>query len=412
MTVTLENRMPPHAFAFRWTRFVVVALVLAAIGGVLVDAAKPDRRFRAPEVTASVQVRVLRNSAPTAESLERRILNNEELQDLWDDFFAAEAGKSDVRRDAELVEWRRRIRIEVDSGPIGDLRSIRIMWSGRDDLEMGAAIVESLARRFSDEVSADRWYGSVDRLRTHVRDVESAAKDLASSRLRQASSNGFQSNVAPASSFEPVPDERMNAPLLIAPNSDGPAPAAVEKPKPKKIAFPSSPAATAARSAQDPARRLATATASLRREMDEMLLPQEAEFPVVTLDRVGFSVAHLRPFWYAGVGLLSFLFAAVVSVSRVATAPAAPAQAPAAEVKADADEVTIAPAPLESDTPSASCAESSTDFEPTEDSSAPSDPYFHSACEVEARLAAPILAVVSRRTTTTRAAHRPMRRAA
>lgn len=397
MTVTLENRRSPRSFTVRWTRLVVVAFVVMVVGVAVVDFTKPERRFRPAETTASVQVRVVRNAAPTVESLQRRILSNDELQDLWDDFFAAaKDGSSTGKREAELVEWRRRLRVEVDSGPIGDLRSIRISWTGPDDIEMGAAIVESLARRYADEVSAERWYGSVDRLRADVRAVETAAKELAAVRQRQASSSGTISDVAPAASFEPVPDERLNAPLLIAPNSDGAVPAAVEKPKPKKIAFPPSPATIAARGSGDPARQLATAAADLRRRMDEMLLPSEAEFPVVTLERIGLSVVHLRPLWYCGVGLLSLLLAGVASVSRVSGTIVTSVPALEGEVQVALPEAAIAPLPPEPDVVPSSIASADEPFAPAAEPEVASDPNFQTAAEVEARLAAPILAVVSR----------------
>lgn len=418
MTVKFEHQ-PIRSFTIRWARLVVVALLLAVVGVVIVDFAKPERRFRAAETVASVQVRVVRNAAPTVESLERRILSNDELQDLWDDFFAADDAAPTDKREAELVEWRRKLRVDVDSGPIGDLRSIRITWTGLDDVEMGAAIVESLARRYADEVSADRWYGSVDRLRAEVRELEAAAKEFAAARLSQASSNFGESTVAPVASFEPVPDDRMNAPLLIAPNSDGALPAAVEKPKPKKIAFPPSPATTAARGSGDPARRLTAATVDLRRQMDDMLLPREAEFPVVTLDRVGLSVLHLRPLWYGGVGLLSLIVAAVVSVSRVSVKVSAAAPTPRHDVDAalEQKEARIA-APVD-EPEQVPAAESivivpaNKSFEPAEEPAVARDPYFHSAAEVEACLAAPVLAVVSRRAQPiATVAPRPNRRAA
>jgi len=386
MTVTLETPRPTRPFIIRWTRLVVVALLLAAIGVVIVDFAKPERRFRTAETTASVQIRVVRNASPTVESLERRILSNNELQDLWDDFFAKETGSDQARREAELVEWRRRMRVEVDSGPIGDLRSIRIVWQGPEDLDMGAAIVESLARRYADEVSADRWYGSVDRLRIQVRELEAAAKEVGAARQAQASSTDSTSDIAHTASFEPVPDERLNAPLLIAPNSDGAVPAAIEKPKPKNVVFPPSPAATAARGSNDPARRLTSATASLRREMDDLLLPREAEFPVVTLDRVGLNVAHLRPLWNVGVGLVSLLAALAISVSRVEIVVAA-ASSPLPHVE-------VAPAPIE---PTSNFHPIHIAPESDEPTTVAIDPMFHTAAEVERRLAAPVLAVVSRR---------------
>lgn len=387
----------------RWPRFFVVSLAAAIVGGLLVDFVRPERRFRSAEVTAAVQVRVVRNAAPTVESLERKILNNDELEDLWDDFFAAEAGSASSRREAELVAWRRRLRVEVDSGPIGDLRSIRVTWTGLEDIDMGAAIVESLARRYADEVSAERWYGSVDRLRAQVREVETAAKELAAASARPPTSAEVNSSVAPAASFEPVPDERMNAPLLIAPNADGAVPAAVEKPKPKKFAFPPAPA----RNADDPAARISTAAANLRRQMDDMLLPQQAEFPVVTLDRVGLNVAHLRPLWFGCVGLLSLVLAGLVSVSRVASLPAAvPPMAPlaaendAAEkaaVENDDDEVTVGPPAHEPRVVPIRVATKPVVDAAADPPNEPPEMYFHSSAEVEARLAAPVLAVVSRR---------------
>lgn len=385
MTVTLEPPRPNRSFTIRWTRFVVVALLLAVVGVAIVDFAKPERRFRTAETTASVQVRVVRNAAPTVESLERRILSNDELRDLWDDFFAKEAGSDHARREAELVEWRRRLRVEVDAGPIGDLRSIRIVWQGLEDLDMGAAIVESLGRRYADEVSADRWYGSVDRLRIQVREIEAAAKEVGGARQSQASSIGSAPDIAHTASFEPVPDDRLNAPLLIAPNADGAVPAAIEKPKPKNVVFPPSPASTAARGSSDPSRRLATATANLRREMDDLLLPREAEFPVVTLDRVGLNVAHLRPLWYVGVGLVSLLAALAIAVSRVALAATASSPLPHVEV---------APAPIE---PTPNFHPIHIAPESDEPTTVAIDPMFHTAAEVERRLAAPVLAVVSRR---------------
>jgi hypothetical protein len=400
MTVTLEPPRPPSPFTIRWTRMIVVALLLAAIGVVIVDFTKPERRFRTAETTASVQVRVVRNAAPTVESLERRILSNDELQDLWDDFFAKEAGSDQARRAAELVEWRHRLRVEVDTGPIGDLRSIRIVWQGLEDLDMGAAIVESLARRYADEVSADRWYGSVDRLRIQVREIEAAAKEVGAARQRQASSNAPTPDIAHTASFEPVPDDRLNAPLLIAPNADGAVPAAIEKPKPKNVVFPPSPASMAVRGSIDPSRRLATATANLRREMDDLLLPREAEFPVVTLDRIGLNVAHLRPLWYLGVGLVSLLAALAISVSRVAFVATASSPAPPVEVAGDPIE------PLPSVHPIHIASE-------TEEPTVAIDPLFHTAAEVESRLAAPVLAIVSRRTSQSEpAVARPLRRAA
>jgi hypothetical protein len=183
-----------------------------------------------------------------------------------------------------------------------------------------------------------------------------------------------------------VPDERLNAPLLIAPNSDGAVPAAIEKPKPKNVVFPPSPAATAARGSNDPARRLTSATASLRREMDDLLLPREAEFPVVTLDRVGLNVAHLRPLWNVGVGLVSLLAALAISVSRVEIVVAA-ASSPLPHVE-------VAPAPIE---PTSNFHPIHIAPESDEPTTVAIDPMFHTAAEVERRLAAPVLAVVSRR---------------
>jgi len=325
MTPPRDERSPIRPIAFRKGRFIAVLLVLVVVGVALVDGFQPERRMRTVETVAEIQIRVVPKFAPTTEALERRILSGGFLQGAWDDInHESSTGARrtpSAERDADFKLWRSRLHIELDGEAIDEYRFVRVIWSGLDDLSVGAAVVESLAQQYADEISADRWYDSVDRLRAKVKAVESASGSAST---------------------------------------------------------------------------LKTATRDLQLQMDEMLLPREAEFPVVTLDRVGMHVGHLRPIWYAGVAVLSLSIAAIVSVRKTtfvesAPVPAAPEPTTAERSSAAIESPNVAPIASTHQSPPQS--DYGVEIEQAEIETAT---HFESAADVESRLAAPVLAVVSR----------------
>ncbi|MCE9604217.1 MAG: hypothetical protein K8U03_04855 [Planctomycetia bacterium] len=446
----VRRRLP-----MRWVRFVALGCALAGFGVAVVCVVRPEERFRPAETVAEVQFRVVPKFAPTAESLRRHLLSTDSLSLVWKELRRNSAETADSERESDIVEWRRRLRVEIDTEQIGDRRSVRIVWPGTDDAELGAKIVDALARHYADEISAERWYGSVDRLRTKVNDLDSAVKDvLGSARqqvLRQDSISTLAEPIEPrhglgrietlasgryeallarrarlAATMQPEhpelqsldtelaaisttrgpeptivlaaaaesPDESdASAPQLIAPNA--PAPVTTRK---KNGNGGSSPGAKPSPSKDEAVRRLEASRRELQTQMDAMLLPREAEFPVIVVNQVGMHVGHLRPIWYAGVGMLSLVVAAACSFSRIERPNAGPTpilESPIAVSKIDAppvQEASVSPTLAVVAGPQLAAL-------PEEESApaAPSDPLFHEAGSVEARLAAPVLAVVRRR---------------
>jgi hypothetical protein len=472
MTATVAQSSPSRRFAFRRARFIAVALACAVFGGILIEIMQPERRFQTVETIAEVQIRVIPKLAPSVEALERRIFSHEALVATWNDLRAESAGGAGTAakneaREAEISRWRERLRIELIGEPIDDRRSVRVIWSGLNDLPLGTSIVELLAERYADDVSADRWYGSIDRLRTKIKGVEIASKTLlkssraekqaeprvstTSTRTRpnadlphievlqsaagDASTTHFPSDsryreflarrAALAATMQPNHPELQaaeaaveeaerafasppvvvltsaesgsrdvaSAPLLIAPNSANPLPSSASTKQ----------AVASAGSFDDAGKRLETALQELQTQMDDVLLPREAEFPVVTLDRVGMHVGHLRPFWYAGLGLLSLVVATAVSISRTAVQVPSPQPAPIVAGPIDAGPIDEYPVAVSAEQPRAAAE---TPVEPTpketlsDEAESPdvvADPYFRNEADVELRLAAPVLAVVTRR---------------
>jgi hypothetical protein len=499
MTAPTDNRPPARRFAFRWARFIAVALVLVAVGIASVDALRPEFRFQAIETVAEIQIRVVPKLAPTSEALEKRILGAEYLTAVWKDSLPDDADSSSEVRDAELAEWRSRLRVILGEETIGSSRSIRVVWSGLDDMELGALVVESLARRYADEVSADRWYGSVDRLRAKVKAVERSTQDLLDVARRTSEQNRAVSALdsEPESAPQPItkvtqadllsaaiplgagrqnpvddryrelvdrrarlvatmqpnhpelqaveaalaataaelrraptvvltgattaePDANEGPSLLIAPETANP----MAGPVPKKMipAIPKKRIASQVSASPDldeATRRVNAASRELQSQMDDMLLPREAEFPVVTLDRIGLRIWHLRPIWYAGVALLSVLLAAAISITKRAEVPRASQAASVASSGATgilpvSESVDHATSAVATESPASVKGSPVVDSLEAESASRlDRDAVFHTAAEVEAKLAAPVLAVLTRRRSTTAGdAQQPLRRVA
>jgi hypothetical protein len=444
MTATAAQSSPSRRIVFRRLRFVAVAAACAVLGWILVEFVQPERRFEVVDTVAEIQIRVVPKLAPTPETLERRILSNEALVATWNEIRSDVAGQTSSSskssaRESELARWRSRLRIELDGEPSDDRRSVRVIWSGLDDLALGTSVVELLAERYADDLSADRWYGSIDRLRTKIKGVEIAASQL----LKSARTPEQIGSGVSASGSQPYPDDlryrdllARRAALAATMQTDHPelqaAEAAVEEaersfasppvvvltsaldgpeaaPIAPRLIAPNSatslPPSGSRSSATPPVGnfaiagdRLEKALAELQTQMDDVLLPREAEFPVVTLDRVGLHVGHLRPFWYIGVGLLSLIVSTAVSISRSSSQqpnsqPAEVMETPVAETAVNisaqqsASDVAVSIEPPTEDV-------AADELEATE---SPSDPFFRNESEVEMRLAAPVLAVVTRR---------------
>ena len=401
------------------------------------------------ETVAEVQIRVVPKLAPTPEVLERRIFSNDALVDVWnevgsDDEVAVGTSKNNVARETELTRWRSRLRIELGGEQSDDRRTVRVIWSGLDDLPLGTSVVELLAERYADDLSADRWYGSIDRLRTKIKGVEIATKQLLNSGrspdrigpgVTESAPHRFPDGnryrellarrAALASTMQPDHPELQaaeaaleaaerafstpavvvltsaaseaeagpDAPRLIAPNTANSLPQG-ESPKPIVVT---------AGQINVAGKRLEAALVDLQTQMDDILLPREAEFPVVTLDRVGMHVGHLRSFWYFGVGIFGLVFATAVSMTRSTSERPSPhlvavEEVPVADVVGDtSSRRPTSEVGVRVDPPSEEASPEELVAAELEAAESPSDPFFRSEVEVEQRLAAPVLAVVTRR---------------
>jgi hypothetical protein len=318
------------------SRFLLVAGVVAGVLAGTVYFLRPDRWFGEAAVAAVVEVRVVPRFAPTEESVRRDIVSDAYLGAAWNRFRVVKpdevADANDVltadrysERQAQVEAWRGQLEVSIEPNFTDDHRRIRIAHRGESQLATSGELVQFLAARYAGELSAARWYDAAEGLRTAQNQLQSATTALidAAQGRRAANKSAVLQRTTMANIVRTAAvEEKATAPKLIAPNVveiSGPTaiPTADATSKSVEGVTPTD-ATREAASAEFAQAELAVAAAdaALRKQLDAVLAPQAAEFPVVIGEAVGQHVGQSASTWYFSAALIGLMAAAIVEAIK------------------------------------------------------------------------------------------------
>lgn len=154
-----------YSISFRWGRGLLAALVTAALGLAAVELLSPERHVGNGTVAAEVAVRIVPRLAPSADAIRRSVITTESLREVAARL-RGETAANQADDAATFERWRRQLAVEIL--PTGDPQRRRIRFvaltGGRP--EEAAALADTIAVRYAESLTAERWYAAVDRLRT------------------------------------------------------------------------------------------------------------------------------------------------------------------------------------------------------------------------------------------------------
>jgi hypothetical protein len=335
---------------FHWLRFLVVTLFVAAVGQVIVDRTAPERRFGKPTIAADVEVRVVPRLAPSAAAVRRQALSSESLAAVARRLNVAQsasAAPDEVTVTSAIGLWRRQLAVEVHELGDAERRRVRFVAEGSESTAELTALVEAVAAQYAGDLSAERWYEAVDRLRSAEQQVDTAVAELLAAVERRVAkptnaagregpqlfstaaepSVGLEREIArliemravmleslqPAHPQVAALDARLNglrvAAANVAPIRRMAGEAELPPTGPIGEAAPAAPADVGIeqRAVEAAIQKLQAARGDVRIQMDAMLDPSAAEFPVLTTVVTGTNVWNTRPFWYAAICLPALL---------------------------------------------------------------------------------------------------------
>lgn len=366
------------AIRFRPLRLLFVCLLTSALGVAVVHETEPERNFDRPTIAADVEVRVVPRLVPTADAVRREALSSDNLAAVCRRLKKV-ASQSASPAESSISEtiglWRRHIAVEVHDVGDPDRRRIRFLAEGFSDAEQAAAVVEAVATHYSGNLSAERWYASVDRLRAAEEACDVAARELLvaverakpiANTVERREGPNLLSTVDPADSvrremsrlvelrsqlmesLQPAhpqilaldarlvnlqatasamsPIRRLSAEA----EADAPAiaePADSDRATSEAAAKQSERTAASLAAVSAATSRLITLRTAVHQELNSMLDPAAAEFPVVAASASGISLWSKRETWYAVAGLSGLVVGLIVLARQLTKVRAASSNA-------------------------------------------------------------------------------------
>lgn len=318
------------------SRFLLVAGAVTGLLAGTVYFLRPERWFGDAAVAAVVEVRVVPRFAPTAESVRNEILSDGFLGAAWNRFRVIRPGEvadaNDVltadrysERQAQVEAWRGQLEVSIEPNFTDDHRRIQVVHRGESQLATAGELVQFLAARYAGELSAVRWYDAAEGLRTAQNQLQAATAALVDAAQGRRAANksaalpfARNTNVVRTAAIE----AEAAAPKLIAPNVveiSGPTaiPTADAISESAGGATPSD-ANREAASAEFAQAELAVAAAdaALRKQLDAVLAPQAAEFPVVIGEVVDQHIGQSASTWYFSAAIIGLLAAAIIEAIK------------------------------------------------------------------------------------------------
>lgn len=187
-----------HSNSFRWGRGCLAALLAAALGFAAVEFLSPEQHVGSGTVAAEVSVRVVPKLAPSADAIRRSMLTNDHLREVAARLRDGNGTDSAAKKadDAATFErWRRQLIVDILPTQSPERRRIRFSALAGGRPAEAAALAETIAVLYAESLTSERWYASIDRLRS----AESAA-DATFDRLLDSLRNNTTARTAPRDS--------------------------------------------------------------------------------------------------------------------------------------------------------------------------------------------------------------------